>query len=400
MTRPTFKYTFAAVTLALILSGCGGDGSQSLRFADQDESSPRSTTAVITAVSSDFASGQVELLEVADGPMSTSRGFNQTISDIVVSTHESSYFLIERFGADRISRIDADNLSLPQWQYSTVDSADDGSSNPAKLIIASEQKGYLLRYGSNEAWIVDPSTRREDAFKLGVLDLSDYVADNADGSGFGNNVPNMIDAVISNGQLFIALQRLDSNFSASNTSYVAVFDVSTDTEIDTGKGENGLRGIPLNGRNPNSIQALPGGDLAVVSEGFEPFMGDIQFTGGIDLIGDDFSVTALTSDSADSGRSVGLAVIDNNQGLLRISRGFDSNSVVRINLATGERGDTLGDLQQRPLRDIAIGPDQRLWVADAAPSNPAIRRYDVTSGEQFDVTATELLPQGIGFINE
>ena len=47
---------------------------------------------------------------------------------------------------------------------------------------------------------------------------------------------------------------MDDIFCPSNTAYVAVFDVATDTEIDTGKGEGSKKGIPLPIRNPLSIQ--------------------------------------------------------------------------------------------------------------------------------------------------
>lgn len=46
-------------------------------------------------------------------------------------------------------------------------------------------------------------------------------------------------------RLFVVMQRLNL-FQPTRTAYVAVFDVVTDTEVDTGMGgSDGLKGVPL-----------------------------------------------------------------------------------------------------------------------------------------------------------
>ena len=50
------------------------------------------------------------------------------------------------------------------------------------------------------------------------------------------------------------MQRL-TGFNPIESGYVAVFDVETNTEIDTGKGQqDGLNGIPLGSLNPTNIR--------------------------------------------------------------------------------------------------------------------------------------------------
>ena len=125
----------------------------------------------------------------------------------------------------------------PIWQFTTNDPGE-SDSNPYDLVFVSSTKAYLLRYGADQG-LDRESFRRAPGgnFKIGELDLKAY----ADADG----IPEMAKGVIANGKLFIIMQRLDDIFCPSNTAYVAVFDVATDTEIDTGKGESGKKGIPL-----------------------------------------------------------------------------------------------------------------------------------------------------------
>ena len=68
--------------------------------------------------------------------------------------------------------------------------------------------------------------------------------------------PRWVTAVIAGNKFFIVLQRLDrdAGWVFTNTSYVAVFDTNTDTEIDTGADETPMLGIPLDIKNPQAIQ--------------------------------------------------------------------------------------------------------------------------------------------------
>ncbi|HCQ35422.1 MAG TPA: hypothetical protein DIU19_05870, partial [Alcanivorax sp.] len=108
--------------------------------------------------------------------------------------------------------------------YSTLGASDTDSSNVYDLVFAAPDKAYMIRYGADTVWVVDPTAGRERNFKTGELDLSAYLPANTTGS------PNMSAAVVVDGKLFIAMQRLDSVFQPNNTAYVAVFDTATDEE--------------------------------------------------------------------------------------------------------------------------------------------------------------------------
>jgi hypothetical protein len=222
-------------------------------------------TAVVATVASDFSSGAHSVIAVdpVGGPRQAQNRLLATISDITIAAHANHFYRIEKFQANNVAKFDIAAPETVIWQFSTEGAEED--SNPYDLIFVNSQKAYLLRYGSATAWIVNPSAATEADFKIGVLDLSAY-----DGGG---GVPHMNSAVIADGKLFIAMQRLDSFWQPSNDAYVAVFDVATDEEIDTGtQNGDGLKGIRLPIRNTGAIQYLET-DSAIYVQGAGDFFG-------------------------------------------------------------------------------------------------------------------------------
>jgi len=138
--------------------------------------------------------------------------------------------------------------STPIWQYSTNDADPNVLSDPHDMVFVSEDKAYVLRYGTCIMWIVNPSATREAAFKIGEIDLSAYDTNDA--------VPNIEAGIIVDGRLYIILQRLDG-FAVTQDSYVAIFDVNTDEEFDTNVSGGGLKGIPITTRNLGHIVYEP-----------------------------------------------------------------------------------------------------------------------------------------------
>src|SRR5690606_2676174 len=111
-------------------------------------------------------------------------------------------------------------------------------------------------------------------------------------------------------RLFIAMQRLDSNWNPTQDGYVAVFDIHTDEEIDTGMGEDGLKGIPLLSRNPQGIAYRPNLGLLVHGAGNYYTWDQI---GGIDRIDPDtYAINQLLVGDQDTGRINSLVVINDN----------------------------------------------------------------------------------------
>lgn len=376
----------ALLSLTLGLTACGGDSGSS-RPADV---SAREGVAVVATAASDFSSGAVELVSVAD--KTSSGSYHPTISDIGVSTNGTDYYLYERFQADRINKIDLDNPAVKAWTYSAVDGSDSGSSNPYTMVFAQPDKAYLIRYGSDTAWIVDPTASREADFKIGELDLSAYTP--ADGLG----VPNMSAGTIVDGKLFITLQRLDSGYQPTNTAYLAVFDTSTDTEIDTGQDSGELNGIPLVGKNPMGLTYHETLGLLVRHQGaYTP-----DYTGGIDVVDvDSYAVEQRVDDTADTGLIGGIAIVDATSGYYLSYDGWQNITLRAFNPSTGVvEDDAIAGLSGMDLRTMSIGPQGNLWVADATSSKPGLRVIDPASETQTGFVSTSLLPIGLAFAEQ
>ncbi|WP_111655521.1 hypothetical protein [Isoalcanivorax indicus] len=341
--------------LTLLLAACGGSSGSSDRRPNFD-----GNVAVVTTAASDFSSGGIDLIDLDQAPGRAYGPYHSTASDISVVTHGRDYYLIERFQTDRINKVDIDQPALFTWRYSALEAGDEASSNPYTMIFASDDKAYLLRYGSTHAWIVDPTATHEDDFHIGSLDLSHYTPD-------GFDVPRMSSAVIVDDRLFITLQRLggfgaDDNprpFDPANTSYVAVFDINTDEEIVTGHGEEGLPGIPLFTRNPEHITHHPDIGLLVQSIG-NYGSNDLS---GIDRIdADTYEATRLVEGSAELGAISGVALIDAETGFLVTYGGWMNNTLRRFNPVSGTVGDVVANIEAQHVTSLAVSPQQQLWV--------------------------------------
>ncbi|KAF0810119.1 hypothetical protein A167_01150 [Alcanivorax sp. S71-1-4] len=381
------RVAIAGLLAITALTGCGGDSSS----ARPGFISPEGMTAVIATASPDFGSGEVELVDLDTDNMTASGGYHATVSDIAVSSHGQHYYLIERYMTDRVAKIDITNPAVFEWQYSAVSPSDTGSSNPYELIFVNEEKAYLIRYDATTAWIVNPSATTEAEFLLGELDLSAYAAG-------GAATPRMSAGAIVGDQLFIAMQRLDSSWNPTQDGYVAVFDINTDEEIDTGMGEDGLKGIPLISRNPLGITYRPNLGLLVHGVGNYYTWGQI---GGIDRVDPEtFAVTQLLAGDQDTGRINHLAVINDNTAYINIYNAYQNASVFRINPATGEVQSEIEEVANTDIRALTADPLGRLWMGDGTLSAPGLRVFDPADDSEVAFIPTTMLPMDITFVVE
>lgn len=373
----------AMLALTLALTACGGDSSDPAPAAV----SAREGIVVVATASADYSAGAVELVSIAD--RTSSGSYHPTISDIGVSANGSDYYLYERFQADRINKVDLNNPALLEWTYSTLDAGDTGSSNPYTLVFAAPDKAYLLRYDSDKVWIVNPAASNEANFKTGELDLSAYLPADTQGA------PNMSAAVIVGDKLFIAMQRLNSFWQPGNSAYLAVFDTTTDTEIDTGMDAGSLKGIPLIGRNPTGLTYHPQLGLLVQHQGdYTP-----EYSGGIDVVDvDSYAVEQRVDDTASTGLISSIAIIDETSGYFLGYAGWQDISLRAFNPSTGEVADgAIAGLSGMDLRTLGVGPQGNLWVADATSSKPGLRIINPASNSQSGFVSTSLLPIELDF---
>lgn len=256
--------TLTILTSSILLSGCDTDNNNNTPVVN-------TPFAVVQTIDPSYVSSEVIFIDSMNGEVS-SPYYSKTKSDYTLSTFGSDVYHIGRYGIDTIDKYQAEDYFNPAWSVATQDPSDSISRNPYNLIFASKTKAYLIRYGSPKVWIVDPSVTNSADFKIGEIDLSDYNPAN------NSTTPSPASAVISQGKLFIAMQRLSAYFEP-NPAYVAVFDIATDTEIETNSdSSDGLKGILLEGINPlkNSLTTSPDGKVYVTTHDVYAYSGTQQ----------------------------------------------------------------------------------------------------------------------------
>lgn len=376
--------------LVLTLTACdnGGGGNDALIGAD---------AAVIATRAPDYGSGAVSIAELG-APFAVQNNLNGTTSDIAVRSGGDHYFLIERFGSNRIKRFSASAPTTQVYSYSTQDAGDTTDSNPYDVIVVSPTKAYVLRYGSGKLWVVNPSATSEAGFKINEIDLSMYDAD---------GVPEMSAALLSNGRLYVAMQRLET-FSSVKNGYVAVIDVATDTEIRTGAADATLKGIELPLRNPTGLVAEPGSNniLVVADGGFDNF--SPVYEGGIARINTtSFATTILVDDGNDEshprGQILSLTLASATRGYFHAGSAFtDNQTLYRFNPSTNDEPVAVTGVQNVAIGTIAVAPDGNLWLTRTEAAAPGITVLGFAGGTETTVKDrinTVLIPMNFDFID-
>ena len=290
-------------------------------------------TAVIVTAAADWSSGAHSVVSVdpVGGPRQAQNNLNPAGSDLTVAARGNYFYRMERSGAHHITKYDVNAPDTPVWQFSTE--GDESNSNPYDLVFADDNKAYLIRYGAETAWIVNPEAETEAAFKIGELDLSGY--SDADGT------PEMVAGVMVDELLFIALQRIDTsggwgNYSY-NTPYVAVFDTKTDTERDIFGCGCDLKGIPIEDiTNPLTIQYVKD-DGKIYIQGVGNWdHADLSASGGIVRIDPATYETGLIlSDAPDYGAVAGMAIVSATKGYFVGYAGWGDNSLYAFDASCG-----------------------------------------------------------------
>ena len=389
------------VVLLLGCSDVSGGKTPAASSSDADGGSDAiadDVMAVVATAAADYSSGAHAIVRLdASGQLAVQNNLTPTGSDISVAAYGNYFYRIGRFGAgNSITRFSFDAPQTIVWQYSVNDSSSATPSNPHDMIFASESKAYVLRYASGTAWIVNPSTTNEAGFKTGELDLSAY--------GNSEGIPSMDSAVIVNGKLFITLQRLEGQLlQPDNDSCLAVFDIATDQEIDTGKGGgvcNGNKGIKLSGRNPTDIFYDKNSNrIFVLSSGST--LPPLKYVGGIESVDPDSYAVKLVLDDGDAsshpyGVFFQMALASPNRLYFVGYEGWRNTTLYQLDLTTGQVvASSVAQLVSGDIADLAIDRQGHLWVADNA--NATIRVLDGERGDELDAVSTSLNPLKIVF---
>lgn len=354
-----------------------------------------------------FESGQIERISLTDG--NTLDGtYPATTSDHRIATDGEFLYQLGRFNIDNLTQFSPTDTSQLFYQLSVLGDVE-GTSNPQDLAFFNEDLAYLTRRGSDSLLIIDPSPEELNSESLitGEISLANYNR----GSSETLDLPDMTDAVIVNDKLFVLLENLDG-FAPVNTGFVAVIDTRTNLEINTETGQFPLLGISLQTVNPTGLQYdETSGLLYVVGRG-NAFRNDTvpgdPFTGGIESINPiTYQTNLLVDDGTEENNNGFFAdaiVINNSLGYVITLDGFDEvtfnaiNNLRTFNPSTGEVSEPVDGTAGQSLTDLAVGPDNHLWVGIQSDT-PGFIRIDLATGiPAAERVATSLIPADLVFI--
>ncbi len=383
---------------ALLLSACGSDSDSGGNSFAGFETGSQSAVIATNAATGD--GGSLALLEVA-APYAGGTELTASASDIVVSANGDNYYVLGRFQTDNITAYSITDPNTAIYQYSVNDeSAEPGvSANPYDLVFQSAEKAYLIRYGSPFIWIVNPAATTEANFKIGEIDLSAYDAEGP---------PEASGAAIVDGKLFVMMQRLggEGGFVPVKNAYVAVFDTTTDQEIDTATGGD-LQGIDLGVQNALDMSVDPAtGDLFIAAVGdYGAFDGSrpVGLTGGVVTVDtNDYSTQLLVDDDTVGTQVSAAEVVSASAAYLVAYASFGDTTLSRFNPSTGAiEVAGVGGLAGADIADIARAPDGTLWVAVNDIDNPRIVIIDPADDSIVSEAVNPgLSPKSIAFTNQ
>lgn len=393
------KKIVLSLSASIFLSGCLEDSKSSNYVGIECDAS--NLDMAIQTVAADYSSSSVAIGCSEGGFLDGN--LIKTASDYSLSSGSESFYHIGKNYIDTISKYDFLLSDIEEWTYSTNDQSE-STSNPYKIIEVSSTKAYVIRYNKSKVWIVDPSAMNEDDFKIGELDLSSYLAtqtSDVDIDGTLTSVTttatqtDMSDAVISNGKLFIAMQRLRNGKTGegsygpydirdyTNDSIVAIFDIETDNELDS---------VVLSGHN---VQSLTVSSNSVYAASFGDYDSDYGELESINTT--DYSLTTIFSGNSSIGSIKDVAVISDTEGYVltdqsqRIANVYTYFlNVMAFNPSTNELGNVVNDFSGRHLSDIEVGPDNYLWVASSEDRNPGVYKVDPAGVEEDLFLGTNL----------
>ena len=371
--------------VAVMATGCVTDG-------DDESVTDFTHFAVIsTASGGEDNSGDISIISLADFSVDNENFAGG--SDTVISTHGEHIYRIGRFQQDNVTKLSINSPSEVIWQYSANEEGGN-PANPYKLVVKNDVTGYLIRYGSDKVWIVDPSATSHEMFKTGEIDLSAY--------GFSDGIPEVADALLIDDKLYLMMQNLDrDNGWTPGQAYMAVYDTFDNTEIETNSDASTPLGIALKGENPLKMEYLATTDsIYIAANG--PFSGDVLFTGGLEAVDLNNYTSEIIIDDGDMdnhpyGSINNIAILNSTRGYFVGYFAYQNNAVFGFNPITGEV-DPVPLMEHLDISDIEIGPLGNLWVTDRAASGiTVINTVDETV--LVELIDTDLVPVDIEFIS-
>lgn len=325
----------------------------------------------ILAIGSDFSTGTRSTITAPGLSVTPDIGIFDS-GDNVGRQWDDFIFVLRRFGTDAIQVYRKNDLTapIPGGDYSVNDPGGT-NANPQDILVFSESKAYVTRYGLDTLLIVNPLTGEQ----LDTIDLSRF----ADADG----IPEMSQMVYVDGKVFVACQRLNRNqdFAPTEFSVLAVIDPQTD----------GVTGsIRLTATNPGQcvynielgrIICAESGSFFATDGGLDVINPFTEEAEGLLLTNEALGVVSVSSFQFISPTEIfGLATIATTDTF--------GTQVLRINLPTQSVAATLAASDSFDFFAPLVLIQNQLFFSDRNMQNPGVRVFDATTNTE--ITATPL----------
>ncbi|MCC6848370.1 MAG: hypothetical protein IT294_07710 [Deltaproteobacteria bacterium] len=353
----------ARISLLVALAACSSGGVEDRTPGDTPPPLAGTSAFVVTT---DFQTGSFAVFPVLQ-PGAVAKNVERLHSDAVARVHGGLVYVVNRLGGDNVQALDPAAGYATRWQCSV-----DNGSNPHDIAFAAPDKAYVTRYERATLLIVDPTAGTDCArFVRGTIDLAAL----ADGDG----LPEMDQAVVIDGKLYVTLQRLDRRnfFRPSDRSTIAVIDVATDALVGA---------IDLTGTNPFTETAGlvpdPATGKLVVNEVGE--LGRLD-DGGVERV-DPAAMRAegfFVTEQDLGGNVTDVVTIDDQHAYAILLDEAARSRVVRFDPAARRVTNTLAAGDEF-LVDVALAPDRAtLYLTDRTLKRPGVRRFAIADDAEL-----------------
>jgi len=211
-----FIFVFGVINILFALFSC--DVPEILKEPAAKDVPFSQATNVAFVLTTDYQTGSYSTIDIQTLKTSKDLGMGHIHSDACVRASHGRVYIINRLGRDNIQTLD------PIANFQTINELSMGtSSNPHDIILVSQEKAYVTRYGEGELWIINPSTNE----KIGEIDISEY----ADSSTGGKPRMSHLYYHADTKRLFVEIQRLKADWYPADYSSAVVIDTETDSVI-------------------------------------------------------------------------------------------------------------------------------------------------------------------------
>lgn len=295
--------------------------------------------------------------------------------DAVARCLDGTPVILERYGADTVTVIDAESPYAILRQFSV-----EGGSNPVDIASLSSGKVVVARNNAATAAILDLGD--------GTLDV-----DSIDLAGFADadGLPEMGAVLVAEGKILVALQLLDREtplWDPTGPGVVALFDASSLDPVDTDPGTPEVDGIMLGGANP-----LPPFQTWPVEDGVY-LVAEVGFYGqkdgrieGIDVTACEVTGTVVTEETL-GGDIAAFVVVDGETGYALVSMpGLAGDKLVSFNPTDGSLvRDAIVERDSYTMTGMALTGDGRLLVIDRTLDRSGVLVLDAVTGNLLTET--------------